>query len=734
MRFIEIKIVTIISVVLAALNCRLSTPHSFVDDIPQRQITMSGVSFRDGGELYSGFISGTLTSQVESVEYAFDSDAYTALPLAAANSTGGYPWRIAIPTGASAAASKSRWQLGSKHTLKFRARYSAPNGNRRSDSSVTYAVTFTQQINRDINGDGYADIIVGSNANQGVGANDKGAAYIYYGSANGITRHPLSASAYSCDGPPDCTVLQNPMEEVSGGFGQKSAVIGDVNGDGYAEVAVSSRNQGTGMTDKGAAYIFYGSSSGIASRPLSTSTYTCNGPPDCTVIQNPENETSGFFPSVLATAGDVNGDGYTDLLASSIFNQGTGVSDKGAGYIFYGSATGLISRPLNSTPYVCNGPPNCTVMQNPENKSGAAFGATGSGIGDANGDGYGDVVLAGSGNDAGGSATSKGATYVFYGSATGTTVHTLSASTYACNGPPDCTVMQNPDDEATSFFGASSYAGDANGDGFMDIVVGSYNNQGVGASNKGVAYVFYGSANGMTLHPLSPTPYICNGPPDCTTFQNPLDEANAQFGQYLSFAGDVNGDSYSDVLIGGYQNNGAGVIDKGAVYVFYGSATGMTPHATSAASYACSGPPDCSVAQNPDDESSGRFGASVVAAGDVNGDGYADIAAGAYNNQGGGASNKGASYVFYGSASGITTHQLNATSYNCNGPPDCSVIQNPEDEASGVFGIGIGYLAPASQDGYLVDGESNTPGGGTVNLLHFDHQFAILRKRESATG
>jgi hypothetical protein len=150
---------------------------------------------------------------------------------------------------------------------------------------------------------------------------------------------------------------------------------------------------------------------------------------------------------------------------------------------------------------------------------------------------------------------------------------------------------------------------------------------------------------------------------------------------------DVNGDGYSDRLIAAYGNQGGGAADKGAVYVYYGGASGITLHPASGSGYACSGPPDCTAVQNPENEGTGRFGQDSGALGDVNGDGFADFVVGARNNQGAGAADKGAVYVYYGSASGITLHDLSATPYTCSGPPDCTVVQNPDNESSGGFGL-----------------------------------------------
>ncbi len=727
-----------IATMLICATCKFSTPASFLDKFGSglTLTNLKNVTSGHAGELYSGVVTGTLTAGASEVKGSFDDGAYKSAIVS------GQTWRLFIPAGAEAAAGKDRWQVGSKHTLKLRP-FDA-NGNTQSD---TVNVTFTRQTNKDVNADGYADVIVGAPQNNGAsaaggqsasGAGNKGAAYVFYGSAAGVTRHAENATPYYCSGPPDCTVIQNP-DNSAGLFGFSASFAGDVNGDGYADIVVGAyQNNGSsaaggqivGATNKGAAYVFYGSAAGITRHDENATPYYCSGLPDCTVVQNPDN-AAGFFGYSVASAGDVNGDGYADIVIGAYQNNGSnaaggqtaGATGKGASYIFYGSAAGITNHDENATAYYCSGPPDCTVIQNPDNPAASGFfGNSVAFASDVNGDGFADVIIGAKQNygmNAAGGQTAgvpnKGAAYIFYGSASGITKHDENATAYYCSGPPDCTVVQNPDNATGGFFGFSvAYAGDVNGDGYADVIVGaSFNNgagatggQGIGQTNKGAAYLFYGSASGITKHHENMTAYYCSGPPDCTVIQNPDDRISAFYGNSVAFAGDVNGDGYSDVIVGAFGNNGAnsaggqtpGNPNKGAAYIFYGSASGITKHDENATPYYCSGPPDCTVIQNPDN-STGNFGFAVAFAGDVNGDGYPDVFVGAKQNNGtsaaggqtAGAATKGAAYVFYGSATGITRHDENATPYFCSGPPDCTVIQNPDNVASGLFGNSVAF-------------------------------------------
>jgi len=101
-------------------------------------------------------------------------------------------------------------------------------------------------------------------------------------------------------------------------------------------------------------------------------------------------------------------------------------------------------------------------------------------------------------------------------------------------------------------------------------------------------------------------------------------------------ADDFNGDGYADIIVGAYGQDNPET-NEGTAYVFFGSATGpaLVPDVT---------------LDNPLDQADGRFGRSVASAGDVNGDGYADIIVGASEQDG--PQGEGAAYVFFGSATG----------------------------------------------------------------------------------
>ncbi len=301
------------------------------------------------------------------------------------------------------------------------------------------------------------------------------------------------------------------------------------------------------------------------------------------------NQADAFFGASVSTAGDVNGDGYSDVIVGA-YGYDNGQSDEGRAYVFLGSASGLNSVPSWTTE---------------SNQAGAYYGVCVATAGDVNGDGYGDVLVGASLYDNG--EADEGRAFLYLGSATG-----LELS-------PAWTAEGN---QTTALFGFScATAGDVNGDGYGDVIVGAYRYDG-GQTDEGRAYVYLGSVAGLANTPA---------------WTRESDQADAYMGVSVATAGDVNADGYADVVVGASLFDG-GQVDEGRATVYLGSATGLgtLPAWT-----------------GEGDQGGAQFGVSVSGAGDVNGDGYADIITGApfYDNQ---LANEGKVYVYYGSSFGLT--------------------------------------------------------------------------------
>ncbi len=424
----------------------------------------------------------------------------------------------------------------------------------------------------DVNGDGFSDVIVGAPKSTALVPED-GRAVVFLGGADGLR----AVESWTTDG-----------NNAGAEFGYSVASAGDVNGDGFSDVVVGAVLYDEGQTNEGKVFVFCGSDTGLPAAANWTAT---------------SNQAEARMGYSVASAGDVNGDGYSDIIVGAR-GYADPDTDEGAAFVWYGSASGLGAA----------GTPANADWRAEGNQASAYFGIAVASAGDVNGDGYGDVIVGASLYDQG--LTDGGAAFVWHGSATG-----LGAI-----GTPANADWKAYGTQASSRFGAAvAGAGDVNDDGWGDILVGAYMYDGT-ETNEGRACAWYGSSAG-----LGPS----NRTADWTADGG---QATGYFGFSLAWAGDVNGDGYSDVAVGSYLWDWGDTIDQGRVLVYHGSASGLP----AAATYQLQG--------NLSDE---YFGRSVACAGDVDGDGYADLVVGspAY-----GDADKGAASIWYGGATGLSAH------------------------------------------------------------------------------
>ena len=396
----------------------------------------------------------------------------------------------------------------------------------------------------DVNGDGYADVIVGASLN-GTGGALAGRAYVYFGGP-------------SADAVADLTLTGAAAAER---FGYSVGTAGDVNGDGYSDVIVGAIGNGAAGMNAGRAYVYFG---GPAPDAL----------PDLTLT----GEAAGdWFGRSVGTAGDVNGDGYADVIVGADQND-VGGTNAGRAYVYFGGPAADAVADLTLTGEV----------------AGDFFGGSVGTSGDVNGDGYADLIVGASLNDAGG--TTAGRAYVYFGGP-------------AADAVADLTLTG---EMAGDMFGYSVGAGgDVNGDGYGDVIVGARGNSAGGAS-AGRAYVFFGGT-------------AVDGAADLVLTGAAVGD---QFGWSAGTAGDIDGDGYADLVVGAPFSD-AGGTDAGRMYVYLGG-----PGADAV--------PDLILIG---EGASDFFGTSVGTAGDVNGDGHADVIVGASRNDAGGT-DAGRAYVF----------------------------------------------------------------------------------------
>jgi hypothetical protein len=464
----------------------------------------------------------------------------------------------------------------------------------------------------DVNGDGYADVVAGA-PGWDAPLTDAGRAVLYLGSVSGLAVTPAWAV----------------VGDIAGSaFGTAVGTAGDVDGDGRADIIVGAPNRGQGATlNAGRVSLFRGTPSGPSSTPTSTFDGSAMG---------------AHFGRAVSAAGDVDGDGFGDVIA--------GEPDFGGGQPGEGQARLLRGRPESLIPAASW----AVEADHPRNE----FGQSVASAGDVNGDGYSDLIVGNSLFNTG--INEAGRVLVYYGSTSG-----LSTT-------PSWVVQG---DQAFEEYGVSvASAGDVNGDGYDDMIVGAwmYDNP---EADEGRVFVYLGSQNGLATTPA---------------WSADSNQAGAGFGFAVASAGDVNGDGYGDVIVGAHQFD-TSVADGGRAFVYLGSATGLaaTPVWTASG-----------------DVSLGQFGVSVASAGDVNRDGYSDVIVGERR---GGQGREGRAYVYLGGPSGPAASPVWVAESNQDG----ARLGNSVGSAGDVNGDGFSDVIVGC---YQCDGPENDEGFAFVYL------------------
>ncbi|MGJ4746950.1 FG-GAP-like repeat-containing protein [Leptospira sp. SA-E8] len=515
-----------------------STTPPPTGDVTAPTVTITNLPTSGRPSVETGFLFGTSSDDtlVSSVEIRIDGGAYTA-------ATGTTSWSFALPSGS------STWRHGSLHSIDIRSVDSSAN------VSTVLSLNIRKGYNRDLNGDGYADIVVMAPGD----ASGMGVAYIFYGGSSGIVATSPSAADHSITG--------------QGRMGYASA-MGDVNGDGFGDLAIGASDY-SGL--QGITYIFHGGTSGI----------TTNTAASADLILNYTGSNEFGYAIAL---GDVNGDGYDDLANGAYRVSGF----SGLAFVYYSTGSGGISSTAGTT---ISGP------------GGSNF-ACGIGLGDINGDGFSDLIVGGNAYSA-----SAGGVWIFHSSGSaGVTVNsytlantTIVGETTSNFGIRIFTGDVNGDGYADLVVGAPQYSGffgrsyvfnstgttsgitvaaatsantiisgfsfsavgmsvamgDIDGDGYDDLATGASS---------------YSTSQGRVYINLSDGTQVSSGSTNLIAGQS----TNQAFGNAVMIS-DINGDGLGDLVAAAYAYPD-GVALSGRTYIFhsFGSTGYMAASANSA--------------------------------------------------------------------------------------------------------------------------------------------------------
>jgi Ca2+-binding RTX toxin-like protein len=466
----------------------------------------------------------------------------------------------------------------------------------------------------DVNRDGFDDVIIGAYLADPGSLPGAGESYVVFGKAGGFSAAIDLSTLNGTNG------FKLTGGATLDGAGRSVSAAGDINGDGFDDLLVGANFASPGAKESaGETYVVLGKSVWSASVDLST----LNGTDGFRIAGLDARDAADLPVSWIANAGDMNADGFADIVIGAPGGDGTDNLNAASGecYIIFGTS---VAFPAAFDLTTLNGS-NGFRINGVSTYEGTGFAV--STAGDMNGDGYDDVIIS---ND---STYSPGAgkCYVVFGSPTGVAASFDLSTLNGTNG------FQFSGIDPLDFLGFSvSSAGDVNNDGFADIVVGAPWAAPGGDAIGGEAYVVFGKSSGFGATFDLSTLNGANG------FRVDGIDAGDAAGLAVSNAGDVNGDGIDDILIGASGGDPGGILDAGEAYVIFGSDAAFTAAIDLASLNGMNGFRLDGV--NPDDVA----GVTVSAAGDVNGDGFDDILVGANHADPGGDADAGESYVVFG--------------------------------------------------------------------------------------
>ncbi|MBN4006631.1 tandem-95 repeat protein [Nostoc sp. LPT] len=467
----------------------------------------------------------------------------------------------------------------------------------------------------DINGDGFDDLIIGASGGD-PGKYNAGESYVVFGKSSGFA---ASLNLSDLNGSNGFAINGIDASDESG-FSVSNA--GDINNDGFDDLII-------GSFTAGESYVVFGNSGFAASLNLST----LNGSNGFVIKGINSSDKAGFS---VSNAGDFNGDSFDDLIIGARYAVPNSKFEAGQSYVVFGKNSGF-SASLNLS--TLNGS-NGFAINGIDVRDESGFSV--SSAGDINGDGFDDLIIGARNADPNGNIDA-GQSYVVFGKSSGLTASLNLSTLNGSNG----FAINGIDVRDESGFSVSS-AGDINGDGFDDLIIGAGNATSSNRSiiNANETYVVFGSSTFAASIDLSnlngSNGFVINGI-----------DAGDGLGFSVSSAGDFNSDGFDDLIIGAVFADPNGKTDAGKSYVVFGKSSGFDANFNLSSLDGSNG-----FALNGIDAGDDS-GFSVSGAGDINGDGFDDLIIGAPDASKGQDYffGEGQSYVIFGFASTTPPNQ-----------------------------------------------------------------------------
>ena len=521
----------------------------------------------------------------------------------------------------------------------------------------------------DLDGDGIVDMAVGAIRDDGNGQG-RGAVYVLFMNADGtVSSHQEISDTQSGFS----TTLEN-----RDNFGSALANLGDLDGDGVTDIAVGARQDNDGGLDRGAVYVLFLNTDGTVKSHQKISNMAGN-------FTAGLNDNDAFGAS-LSSLGDLDGDGIGDLAVGAPGDNDGGGS-RGAVHMLFLNADGTVkeSQTISDT----------YGGLSADLSNGDRFGKSVTTLGDLDGDGVIDLAVGAVGDDDGGTESfhNRGAVYVLFLNPDGTVkaeqkISDISGSFSGALG--------NNDEFGDSLTGI----GDLDGDGVLDLAVGTPGDDD-GMGNNGAVYILFLNTDGTVKSHQK----ISDTEGNFTATLNNL----PYFGSSVANLGDLNGDGLIELAVGSPPDD-AGGINRGSVYIL--SMEQVPPDVPLPPA-----PPFGEVTEHrklsdwvgnftANIDNFDAFGSAVAQLGDLDGDGIVDLAVGAIGDDDTG-SGRGAVYVLFLNADGtIKSHQKISRSQG-----NFTAMMDDYDN----FGESLTNLGDLDGDGVvdLAVGAKNDDDGGT---------------------